>query len=777
MRTLLSILLCVASFNIAHAETWQWETYTNPNYVNHICVENDTLWWSTTGGVVQFNTQMDTVVRIYHREDGLSGNYVTCSVIDPYGNHWFGTRDHYMTRLTPQGEWTVYDEFDGIRTNAQINCATIIGDTLWIGTSQGVGVLDVRRPQNGFLWLDTNDGLVNNNVQVIQKFKGDLWFGTRGGISIWHHFQEWTNYTPEYFARADGADCRGLVQDWEGGVVSASKRGLYRLAPQEEEWDLIGNLNNRQLLTIAVYDSSIWTSSYVSSSSAHLYRVYFDGSRWQSETVETGLNGLGRSLAFAVDSQNRLWTSDWGAGVAVLENGNTWRDFSAPGIVGNHVRKVDRAPNGDLWLAVESDYGANSEPIEYKQQEGGAARFSIELNQWVNYTRADGLLMNTVKSMCVTQDGRAWFSQWPYGFMELDDQGTVDKEDDTWSQVRRPTIHSEVVYRLFRDPAGFSWVGTLFWESNNGIHQGGVEVENPETGEFTFWGHPQVISFDKNNIRDNVEIYDIHLADDGLYWLAGFGGISVIDTRGTLFDPTDDRTERWDAENEGLLALETYCVTTDAQGIVWIGGLGGLNRLDVNGTPFDKSDDNIQVIFELPVEELTIDPEGNLWCATRNYGVIRYNPATGEQLTIDSDRYPLSSDVVNSVSIEENGTERIVWFSTGLGLNKLTIDLTGSDPNPGDEVSEGPYPNPFQPSAGHTHLTFENLTNEGTLQIFDLSGDLVHEVNLEAEMAPSSTLWQWDGTNTRGADVASGVYIYRVDSPSGIRTGKFAIIR
>jgi len=83
------------------------------------------------------------------------------------------------------------------------------------------------------------------------------------------------------------------------------------------------------------------------------------------------------------------------------------------------------------------------------------------------------------------------------------------------------------------------------------------------------------------------------------------------------------------------------------------------------------------------------------------------------------------------------------------------------------------YPNPFEAAAGHSYVTFEALTEEVTIQIFTVSGQLVRKEEISGQYS-----WDWDLKNTDGEKVARGVYIWMATNPAGEkRTGKIAVIQ
>lgn len=83
-------------------------------------------------------------------------------------------------------------------------------------------------------------------------------------------------------------------------------------------------------------------------------------------------------------------------------------------------------------------------------------------------------------------------------------------------------------------------------------------------------------------------------------------------------------------------------------------------------------------------------------------------------------------------------------------------------------------------------LYLEPFASNPILSIYDLNGQLVHTAtggekvsrgsNAEREEQWAS-MFTWDGRNDAGRQVASGVYIYIIESEKGAKTGKLAVIR
>lgn len=80
------------------------------------------------------------------------------------------------------------------------------------------------------------------------------------------------------------------------------------------------------------------------------------------------------------------------------------------------------------------------------------------------------------------------------------------------------------------------------------------------------------------------------------------------------------------------------------------------------------------------------------------------------------------------------------------------------------------YPNPFRPSSQRL-VTFTvpdaDLGGNAEVKVYTSEGELVRKLDTMA----------WDGRNSGGSPVASGVYLFRVKTDKGSATGSFALIR
>ncbi len=129
--------------------------------------------------------------------------------------------------------------------------------------------------------------------------------------------------------------------------------------------------------------------------------------------------------------------------------------------------------------------------------------------------------------------------------------------------------------------------------------------------------------------------------------------------------------------------------------------------------------------------------------------------------------YPKSTDVAG---LKKIGAAFVLVSPTAsiadIELNRTKI---GVRPNPYKRVA-------FHDASGKHQIMFYNLPQRCTIQIYDLSGMLIDEVDYLADVVENGTYF-WDMFSKNGNEVASGLYIWVVKYNGGQQVGKFAIIR
>lgn len=98
-----------------------------------------------------------------------------------------------------------------------------------------------------------------------------------------------------------------------------------------------------------------------------------------------------------------------------------------------------------------------------------------------------------------------------------------------------------------------------------------------------------------------------------------------------------------------------------------------------------------------------------------------------------------------------------------------TLDL--SDPLSENVNEARGYPSLFQPSKGHTGITFDRMPLDSMIRIYSTTGKLVREVRV------LTGVYLWNVKNDGGEDMSSGVYLVRVSGSGGDKTFKIVVQR
>jgi PAS domain S-box-containing protein len=155
-----------------------------------------------------------------------------------------------------------------------------------------------------------------------------------------------------------------------------------------------------------------------------------------------------------------------------------WRDL--PGLAGDRIDGIVRAPDGALWIrsadhvwrfapgAATPDDLAEGLPASYDSAEGGGimaigARGDLWLStdrgpayrdgdHWRIIDRAAGLPAGGARTIFVDRDGTLWIGA--IGLLQERGRGLIERHDLTTG------VPGEVVWSIGRDPAGALWIGT-----------------------------------------------------------------------------------------------------------------------------------------------------------------------------------------------------------------------------------------------------------------------------------------------------------------------------
>lgn len=132
-----------------------------------------------------------------------------------------------------------------------------------------------------------------------------------------------------------------------------------------------------------------------------------------------------------------------------------------------------------------------------------------------------------------------------------------------------------------------------------------------------------------------------------------------------------------------------------------------------------------------------------------------------------------SSPTTAAISDPLPGNDWSVTVTDG-GFSRLSETESESNAIPGDFALGQNYPNPFNPST-----TISYQLSEGTsvrIAIYDLMGREVREL-VNGHKSEGTYQVVWDGLNSSGSTVASGVYLYKMEAGDFVQTRKLILAK
>lgn len=259
-------------------------------------------------------------------------------------------------------------------------------------------------------------------------------------------------------------------------------------------------------------------------------------------------------------------------------------------------------------------------------------------------------------------------------------------------------------------------------------------------------------------------------------------GLVLLQDNGTPTNPADDkvtyRNEWIDQQGKQVLPNNIYSIAQDKDNDIWVGTSAGVFIIPAS-VDFATSNACERVIiprndgtdlgdYLLAYEQINcivVDGVNRKWIGTATSGIFLMSADGQETIAhFTSDNSLLPDDNILSIAIQESTGE--VFIGTSSGLVSYMSDAVEPSENFDDLYA---YPNPVRPTY-KGYITIKGLMDNSEVRITDASGNLVKLLQGNGGEAV------WDGTNTVGKRVASGVYTAICNTTDGQGHGTVKIL-
>jgi hypothetical protein len=379
--------------------------------------------------------------------------------------------------------------------------------------------------------------------------------------------------------------------------------------------------------------------------------------------------------------------------------------------------------------------------------------------QWERYHGVDGMCWwFYIYYPSSSPDGIIWIPAPGRGVMKFDNNGTLDREDDVWTcyEVSNTGMRDANIFSAC-DPGGGATVWFGLWVESGSYTEA---VVARLTGDSTWVDYNRT---DHPSLQFSGDSSPAVMVDSqGRLWIAyQFDGVDVWDHKGTYDDFDDDEWIHF-SEESGLVGNDVRALLEDESGNIWVGAIQGLSRYD------GSSWKTVEGIPGPQVWDMDYDSSGRIWAGT-NDGVAVVS-AGGVLERVYGETDGLENPVIEHIEVDRDSG--IVWCAQGRRAQADPLELyyldIGTTPVDGDADSPYAYPNPWSPA--DEMLSFVGLDDDSEVKIFDTEGREVIELDRGQDM--------WDGKNSDGDYVPTGVYILKIKSGYGNSSlVKLAVIR
>lgn len=752
-----------------------WRSITSFNTINALVQGVDgTIWGVSDGGLFSF--QDSTFQETYTPVDGmhrLNGN--TIDYIDQTDQIIIGYIDGMIDVFDPETE--SFEQIEDIYrvqgfASKRINDFLIHDNQLFIATQFGIVIYDI----DSFLVSNsyTRIGSFDRGIPVLDLHidQNTLVAATQQGVAISDITvnldieENWTTFNQE-----DGlpSDAIRSVSQFNGNLLASTNDENFRY--NGDLWVINDQFENYTGLTYGEISETEGLLAYTDQ------RILWLLPNESLQIIDPGIQTIS-DIIFDEELTGRVYTASLTSGIGYAELASENFKITAP--EGPNLNFFEGMTiSGDIFLSGTSRQSQRNFLLDNPK-----GYYIRDKSGWKNYNRTNNAVLNTNQfrqafTTTITEN-YYYIGSWGRGIArhnrETDEIEVFNAANSTLRGWAADDPNFPVISGLETDQNGVVWATSRL-------------ATNPLYAQLP--GEDDWINYSKSAAVNSVDEYSTLFIDSfGQKWITlvstggGGRGLLVLDTGEPEQANESTGVKLTDEQNSGNLPdMGVTTVIEDKEGEVWVGTERGIARyifpqFVISGSQEERrgqwliNDDpdatSPFLLRDINVTAMAVNSANQKWIGTAGEGVWLVND-TGSRILkqFNNSNSPLFSNAIRDIEVDEQTGE--VYISTDLGL-VVYQDTPVAPVSEMDELKV--YPNPFLYNRHHS-ISIENLSEITTIRILGVDGSLIRTIESRGGRV------RWDGLDSRGREVGSGIYIVVALNESGDERGfgKVAIIR
>lgn len=524
---------------------------------------------------------------------------------------------------------------------------------------------------HSFIHINSENGLSQSNVKaILQDSYGFMWFGTKNGLNRYDGKEVVLFNCNDEKKHRSNHNISALFEDRDKTIWVGTDEGIFLYNPANEEFSFFDTKTEKGI------SANSWVSCF---------RTDKDGALWidvPSQGIFKYKDGRLKLYEFTdlphphelyICDNNEIYAVAWYAGFYKY---NASKD---------RFEQITTDAHGRSLLNIETNtLSQQGDYLIMAVQNGDLMKYDFKRNVLENIPMLD--FGHTFVRNAAAFGDEIWVCTYD-GLYILNEKKGCFKHFDS-NPLNPDGLTDNIIYSLYRDREGGTWVGTMFGGVNylphrsfgftkyiselfdSGLSSKRIREMARDTHGNIWIGTEDaginILSPDKGRITHYKPVnsrYDTHVTlaigafGDKVYCSLFKDGLEVIGS--------DGKSKFYSNKELGIASESNsiYAFYIDRAGNIWMGTDNGVYKAS-NGTFKFSPVKELKPYWYFDIME---DNHGTLWFATMGQGLLTYNPATKavkHYMYEDNNPSALSSNSVSSIMQDSKGR---VWISTDRG--------------------------------------------------------------------------------------------------------------